>query len=66
MKHNELFETHDEELRTLERMAKYGGSFVKQLAALYVLGDSDNQQKLRISFKDYFIRYRDWEKSNSR
>ena len=41
----------------LDAMATYGGSFVKGLARLYLLGDPDNRQKLASTFTEYFHKY---------
>jgi hypothetical protein len=41
----------------LEAMQIYGGSFVKQLAVLYRLGDPVNRRILIDGFKRYFDEY---------
>jgi len=53
------FETKQQEYETLEKMEKFGGSFVQLLAKLYRIGDGFNQTKLRETFKNFFIEYRD-------
>lgn len=42
---------------TLDKMQKYGGSFVQQLARLWFVADSGNRAKLEASFGDIFDRY---------
>ena len=42
---------------TLAMMERYGGSFVRQLAALYRQGDEVNRQRLDAAFSDYFAQY---------
>ena len=41
----------------LEKMERFGGSFVKQLATLYRLADMENKTKLENCFKEIFERY---------
>jgi len=43
--------------KVLERMEKYGGSFVRELATLYRLADWENKKKLVKCFKEYFDAY---------
>jgi hypothetical protein len=47
----------------LDAMAQYGGSFVKQLAILYCLGDPDNRRILRAAFAEYFTEYAEMVKT---
>jgi hypothetical protein len=35
------------ERQTIDAMLKYGGSFIKALAACYIAADPDNQGKIR-------------------
>ena len=51
------FTNENQEFETLENMDKYAGSFVKELAQLYRLGDRQNQQKLLDTFWNYFSEY---------
>jgi hypothetical protein len=44
-------------------MDQYGGSFVKQLARLYMAADPKNKQKLLLSFLSYFNEY--WKKAQA-
>jgi hypothetical protein len=41
----------------LDAMAKYGGSFVQQLAKLAYLADGTNFQKLKHTFSNYWEEY---------
>jgi hypothetical protein len=43
--------------QTLINMEKYGGSFVKKLAELYMMADGENKRKLEKCFKYYFDKY---------
>jgi hypothetical protein len=49
----------DEETRetTLENMARFGGSFVQQLAVLFRYADRDNTISLAIAFAKYIDEY---------
>jgi hypothetical protein len=38
-------------------METYGGSFVKGLASLYHLADSENKARLEKAFWHYFVQY---------
>ena len=49
--------THTE-LRAIEMMSQYGGSFVKTLADLCRRADETNAGRLRIAFPDYFMQYK--------
>lgn len=42
---------------TLNKMERFGGSFVKQLATLYRLADMENKAKLENCFEEIFERY---------
>jgi len=48
-----------EKLAVAEAMMKYGGSFVKALGQALLLADSDNAEKIKIAFKEYWEKY--WE-----
>lgn len=45
--------------KTLEAMERYGGSFVKALAACYRTADAENRAKLYAAFEDLFTEYED-------
>jgi len=47
--------------KTLTKMEKYGGSFVRTLARLYRLADWNNKKKLEKVFKEYFEEYEKFE-----
>jgi len=38
-------------------MREYGGGFVKSLANLYLLADSDNQTKIKMTWLNYWDKY---------
>jgi len=42
---------------TLDAMQRYGGSFVQQLARLYLVADPDNREKLQQTFWATFVKY---------
>jgi len=43
--------------KTLLKMERYGGSFARELARLYMLADWNNKKKLEETFKDIFEEY---------
>jgi len=47
----------ENEIKIVETMKKYGGSFVKSLAETYERGDAFNRGKLRQCFKEYWNTY---------
>lgn len=51
----------DEDIKTLENMEKYGGSFVKILAQLAWRADRQNLGKIKDTWPEYWKTYRDWD-----
>ena len=49
--------THNEKLITIKAMQMYGGSFVKALAAAWLLADDDNAAKIEHAFPAYMAKY---------
>jgi len=49
----------DEVYRVSQSMKAFGGSFVKQLAVLLDHADVHNQQKIKITWSDYWKQYLD-------
>lgn len=47
----------DKDRETVAAMAKYGGSFVKQLAVCINLADNFNYERLKNAFPEYFEKY---------
>lgn len=45
------------DLRVLDAMEQYGGSFVKALAAVWRMADIENQQRLHATFYEYWNKY---------
>ena len=43
--------------KTISNMQKYGGSFVRQLGALWLIADLENRAKIESAFGDVFDRY---------
>ncbi len=41
----------------LETMTHFGGSFMRHLAALYRVADSENRERIEVAFADAFDRY---------
>ncbi|MCK4686611.1 MAG: hypothetical protein KAT66_00615 [Candidatus Lokiarchaeota archaeon] len=52
----------DEEFKIVDKMAEYGGSFVKALAQCFYKADAINFKKLKIAFSDYWEVYEDKRK----
>jgi pyruvate/2-oxoacid:ferredoxin oxidoreductase beta subunit len=50
---------NEEDIKIVEAMEKYGGSFVKALANACRHADHYNLGKLRITFSDYWNTYRE-------
>lgn len=55
---------NEEDFKTVEAMGKYGGSFVKALAELCHRADSDNLQKIKNTWFEYWKQYE--EMSNNK
>ena len=51
-----------DDYKVVEKMLEMGGSFVKALARAYQLADSDNKQRIKQAFQDYWQRYSDLAK----
>lgn len=50
--------THDEMLKMVEAMKRYGGSFVVALAECFILADVDNLYRLEMAFPEIVQQYR--------
>ena len=48
----------EKDIRVIEAMEKYGGSFVKALAECFRRADNNNYEKLKAVFTNYFNEYR--------
>lgn len=48
---------NEEEFEIVETMEKYGGSFVQALSMCFKKADSNNFQKLKRAFPDYWNEY---------
>ncbi len=48
----------DEEMKIVETMHAYGGSFVKALALCFDRADENNFEKLKTAFPEYWNQYR--------
>ena len=48
---------NEKEFKTVENMDKYGGSFVKALAALFHHADNQNKRLLITTFSTYWTEY---------
>lgn len=55
--HNNMKETDMDYEKTISNMQKYGGSFVRQLGALWLIADPENRAKIASAFGDVFDRY---------
>jgi len=49
----------EEKFAVAEAMIRHGGSFVKALGQALMLADSDNAEKIKTAFKEYWEKY--WE-----
>lgn len=52
----------DEEMKIVEAMKTYGGSFVKALAEAYIRADHYNRGKIRATWDDYWNTYKEMSK----
>lgn len=48
----------EEEIKIVEKMALYGGSFVKALAECFFRVDPNNFKKLKNTFSEYWDEYK--------
>lgn len=48
-----------EKLATVMMMQKYGGDFVKTLAALMLIADHDNLHRIEMAWPEYLRHYKD-------
>lgn len=53
----------DADLAVVETMEKYGGSFVKALAALCYRADPQNLEKIKYTWADYWLEYTEMAKN---
>ena len=53
----------DEDLKTIEAMELYGGSFVKALAHCALNADMVNLAKIKITWADYWAQYTEMAKN---
>ena len=49
----------EEKFAVAEAMTRHGGSFVKALGQALMLADSDNAEKIKTAFREYWEKY--WE-----
>ena len=49
---------HDEKLKMVTTMRRYGGCFVKALAECFVFADESNLERLYAAFPEIVIQYR--------
>jgi hypothetical protein len=47
----------DQELNTVQKMIRFGGSFVKALGNAFIHADPNNFQKLKSAFPNYWQEY---------
>ena len=58
-----MMNMHDHQ--TIKAMETYGGSFVKVLAVLAKLADSDNLKRLKVAFPEYWDKYGEMAKNKN-
>lgn len=51
---------NDEDLKVVEKMEKYGGSFVHALSQAFRHADSNNFKILRAAFPEYWEQYKNF------
>lgn len=56
------FEMSDQDLKVIEAMEKYGGSFVKALAEAAKRADAFNLEKIKTTFSEYWQQYTEMAK----
>lgn len=49
------------EMRVVDKMAKYGGAFVRALAECFYHADTPNFVKLRLTFSNYWDEYENFK-----
>ena len=54
----------EHEIKVIQKMEYYGGSFVKQLASLYWRADQENRAKIRATWGNYWDEYEKMCQSN--
>lgn len=47
----------DQDLKTIDAMKRYGGSFVKALAEAALHADPDNLKRIKTAFPEYWERF---------
>jgi hypothetical protein len=47
-----------DERAVIEQMERFGGSFIRALAAAYRLGDPDNRERIRNNWPEEWAKYR--------
>jgi len=47
----------EKEIETVDKMSKFGGSFVQALSEAFYHADDDNFQKLKDAFPEYWEKY---------
>lgn len=47
----------DQELKTVQNMVRFGGSFVKALGQAFLHADATNFHKLKLAFPEYWEQY---------
>ena len=52
-----------DDVQVVEAMNRWGGSFIKALAAAAAVADQENLAKLKHAFGDYWDEYRDMAKN---
>jgi len=51
-------EEHDEDVKVINAMRKYGGSFIKSLAETCIYADETNFERIKKAFPDYWEDYK--------
>lgn len=56
----------DEKLNIANAMIRYGGSFVKALGHALIHADQINTWKIKITFEEYWLQYKEMAESNKK
>jgi hypothetical protein len=54
---------NEEEFEIVERMGKFGGSFVQSLAGCFYRADRNNIERLKKAFPEYWLEYKNLTKN---
>lgn len=50
---------NEQDIATIEAMSKYGGSFIRHLGMACKYADSENLNRIKQAFPEYWLRYQE-------